>query len=193
MKNSWIGAIAGKMRRFLRSVWDCDEANEVVEFAVVLPIVAVLLVGILDFGSAFNLKQELNNAAREGTRWAINEGTIDLSQTTPTSILSVRDVVVNYLTNAHVNVCGLGSVTPSSSGFQSWTFTASTGCPGNFTLIVDRGLTTVSGGTTLTLTHVTLKYPYQWRFSKVATLVAPSANYQGLTQLTTDAYMQNLP
>lgn len=190
MSNS--GLLTRVLRR-LRSVWECDEANEVVEFAVVLPIIAVLLVGILDFGSAFNLKQELNNAAREGARWAINEGTTDLTQTTPSSILSVRDVVVNYLTDAHVNVCGLDSATPSPSGFWSWTFTANTGCPGTFTLIVDRGGTVVSGGVTLTMTHVTLKYPYQWRFSKVATLVAPSANYQGLTQLTTDAYMQSLP
>lgn len=193
MRHTCMSTIVQRARRFLRSVWECDEANEVVEFAVVLPVIAVLLVGILDFGSAFNLKQELNNAAREGARWAINEGTTDLTQTTPQSILSVRDVVVNYLSNAHMNVCGMGSANPSSSGFQSWTFTANTGCPGTFTLTVDRGLTAVSGGTTLLMTHVTLQYPYQWRFSKVATLVAPSANYQGLTQLTTDAYMQNLP
>lgn len=187
------GGLMARVWRRLRSVWECDEANEVVEFAVVLPIIAVLLVGILDFGSAFNLKQELNNAAREGARWAINEGTSDLSQPTPQSILSVRDVVVNYLSDAHVNVCGLGAATPSSSGFQSWTFSAGTGCPGTFTLVVDRGQTVTSNGSTLFLTHVTLQYPYQWRFAKVATLVAPSANYQGLTQLTTDTYMENLP
>ena len=87
----------------------------------------------------------------------------------------------------------MGSAKKRYSGFESWTFTYSTGCPGAFTLIVDRGGTVVSGGVTLTMTHVTLQYPYQWRFAKVATLVAPSANYQGLTQLTTDAYMQNLP
>ena len=45
------------------------EAAAMAEFAVALPLLIVLVVGIFDFGAAFNLKQELNNALREGARF----------------------------------------------------------------------------------------------------------------------------
>lgn len=176
----------------LRQLWHSDEGNELVEFAVTLPIIAVLLIGIIDFGMAFNRKQELNNAAREGARWAAQEGVIDLTQTRPTSILSVRDVVVNYLNNAHVNTCGMATAVPTSSGPWSWTFTASSGCPGTFTLVIDRGYTINVGGTVVGVSHVSLQYPYAWHFGRVVTLVAPGANYSALTLLSSDAYMPNL-
>lgn len=180
-----------RMARGLAAVWHCDQGNELVEFAVTLPIIAVLLIGILDFGMAINRKQELNNAAREGARWAAQEGIIDLTQTTPSSILSVRDVVVNYLNDAHVNTCGLATAAPTKTGW-SWTFTANTGCPGTFTLTIDRGYSVNVGGTIVGMTHVTLQYPYAWHFGQVITLVAPGANYAALTLLSSDAYMPNL-
>ena len=187
-------AKAGLVRRMARgvaAVWHCDAGNELAEFAVTLPIIAVLLIGILDFGMAINRKQELNNAAREGARWAVQEGKIDLTQTTPSSILSVRDVVVNYLNDAHVNTCGLASATPAKSGL-SWTFTANTGCPGTFTLIIDRGYSVTVGGNVVGITHVTLHYPYAWHFGQAITLIAPGAKYAALTLLSSDAYMPDL-
>ena len=55
------------------------EAAALIEFAVALPLLVVLVVGIFDFGGAFNLKQELNNAAREGARFGASQPTNDLS------------------------------------------------------------------------------------------------------------------
>ena len=45
-----------------------NEGSELLEFALVVPLLLVFVVGIVDFGSAYNLKQQLNNAAREGAR-----------------------------------------------------------------------------------------------------------------------------
>ena len=52
----------------LRLLRDTNGAA-LIEFAVALPLLVVLVVGIFDFGGAFNLKQELNNAVREGARF----------------------------------------------------------------------------------------------------------------------------
>ncbi len=44
------------------------------EFALVLPILLLLVFGIIDFGRAYNAKIELAGAAREGVRiWATSE------------------------------------------------------------------------------------------------------------------------
>src|SRR5574337_1153092 len=38
------------------------------EFAVILPVLMALAIGILDFATAFTIRQKLNNAAREAAR-----------------------------------------------------------------------------------------------------------------------------
>jgi uncharacterized membrane protein len=55
------------------------EAAAIIEFAVALPLLIVLVVGIFDFGGAFNLKQKLNNAVREGARFGASQPTNDLA------------------------------------------------------------------------------------------------------------------
>lgn len=42
-----------------------------VEFALILPLLMVLLFGIVEFGRAWNAKQVLTDAAREGARLAV--------------------------------------------------------------------------------------------------------------------------
>lgn len=51
-------------RRFARS----DSGAAMVEFAIVLPILILFLLGIIDFGRAFFLYNNLTNAVREGAR-----------------------------------------------------------------------------------------------------------------------------
>lgn len=41
-------------------------------------------------------------------------------------------------------------------------------------------------------THVRVSYPYQWRFNRVMQLIVPGATYAGVSQIKTDAVMQNL-
>ncbi len=44
--------------------------SSLVEFALVLPLLSMLLFGIVQFGLAYDMKQSINSAAREGARMA---------------------------------------------------------------------------------------------------------------------------
>jgi hypothetical protein len=48
-----------------------DEGTSTVEFALVAPVLFLLLVGILDLGRAVNAYVTVSNAAREGSHYAI--------------------------------------------------------------------------------------------------------------------------
>jgi Flp pilus assembly protein TadG len=173
-----------------------NEASQIVELAISLPLLAVIVIGITDFSGAFNTKFKLGNAVREGARFASNESTSDLSNpTTPLSISAVRDVVDNYLLAAHINDCGLSSAVPIKTAVLTWTYTANTGCAGTLTLTIDRGsifLTTAGSPLTVEATHINIQYPYQWRFNSVIRVLVPTATYAGLTTISADAVMQNL-
>jgi Flp pilus assembly protein TadG len=188
-----------RLIQFLKS----RDGAQIVELAVSLPLLTVIFVGTYDFGQAFNLKQKLAGAAREGARFAALQSASDLTSSStvcgtaqnpgpPASVCAVRDVVDNYLVSAAVNDCGLGSATGSSNAGWSWTFT--TPCAaGNLTLTVNRAVTyTTSNNKVMEGSQVTLSYPYQWHFSRVIKLVAPTANYAGVTNIPGAAAMQNL-
>ncbi|HKY61490.1 MAG TPA: TadE/TadG family type IV pilus assembly protein [Gemmatimonadota bacterium] len=72
-----------------------DSGQSLVEFAIVLPILLGLLVGIFEFGVAWNRKQVLTNAAREGARAAVLQ-----SVATDTDVDAVVDP---YLTSAGID------------------------------------------------------------------------------------------
>ena len=190
----------------VRIVWEHareTQAAQIVELAVTLPVLMILFVGIYDFGQAFDLKQKLAGAAREGARFAANQSTSDLSNASPPSLLAVRDVVDSYLTANNVNDLGLATATPGGPTNWTWTFTGtgatcidSGGNTKRFTMTVNRGLSynVTSGGNTVTVeaTQVTLSYPYQWQFNRVITLVVGSASYPATSCIVTSAAMQNL-
>jgi len=172
--------------------------SQIVEFAVALPLLLVMVIGIFDFGNAFNLKQKLTNVTRDAARVGAGQPTSDLSNTPPPSILALRDVVANYLQNAKVNDCGLGGATATTAGAPwKWSFTSV--CPqgGNLVLTVNRGnifassLTTAGFPLQISSTEVTISYPYTWQFNRVIKLVVPSAIYPGTTLITTDAVVAN--
>jgi Flp pilus assembly protein TadG len=162
------------------------EAAAIIEFAVALPLLIVLVVGIFDFGGAFNMKQELNNAAREGARFGAAQPTNDLSNPNlkPPSVDAIRFLVDSYLQTAHINDCGLSAIPePPQGGGFAWVYNASTGCPGSraLTLTISRAVVvqvTIGGATVNMLcTTVNISYPYQWHFNNVIQLLVPGANY----------------
>lgn len=53
----------------LRRAADTDRGAAAVEFALVLPILITVVLGIIDFGFAFNTQISLTQAAREGVRY----------------------------------------------------------------------------------------------------------------------------
>jgi Flp pilus assembly protein TadG len=48
-----------------------ERGTALVEFALVLPILMLLLLGLLDFGKAFNYWNDETHLAAEGARWAV--------------------------------------------------------------------------------------------------------------------------
>jgi Flp pilus assembly protein TadG len=71
------------VRRFLatyRSRHSSESGAALVEFALILPLLLVLLLGILEFGKAFNYWIDQTHLANEGARWAVvdrNPGAAD--------------------------------------------------------------------------------------------------------------------
>jgi Flp pilus assembly protein TadG len=174
--------------------------SQIVEFAVALPLLLVLVVGIFDFGNAFNLKQKLTNSTRDAARLGAGQATSDLSNAPPPSILALRDVVANYMQNAKIDNCGLGSAAATPAGASTpwkWTFTSACPLGGNLVLTVDRGnvflgsVTTAGNAIKVISTEVTISYPYVWQFNRVIKLLAPSASYPGTTQIITDSVVAN--
>jgi Flp pilus assembly protein TadG len=177
---SKLGKLLWSHRSRLRET----EAAAIVEFAVSLPLLIVLVVGIFDFGGAFNLKQELSNAAREGARFGATQPTNDLGLAQPPSVNAVRYLVASYLQTAHINDCGLNSDSTTTWAFAGgnldWHFTATAnGC--TMTMDVIRAVpvqVTIGGATVNTLcTAVQISHPYQWHFNNVIQLLVPGANY----------------
>jgi Flp pilus assembly protein TadG len=171
-----------------------DQGVALIEFAVTLPFMVVLVVGIFDFGSAFNLKQKLTGAAQAGARFAATLPTNDLdSAGTPNSVISVRNVIDDYLTAQQVSDCGLLRSAGTPSGSMSWTFQASTRCPATFTLSIERsyGLTTGASNIHLITTRISISYPYSFYFGHVSGLL-PNGFGLGVGQIGTDAIEPNM-
>jgi Flp pilus assembly protein TadG len=175
-----------------------DAGSQLLEFAVALPLLVVFVVGIFDFGGAFNMKQMLSNIAREGARFGSNLPTNDLDTLgTPASVTAIRDLVVSHLQTARLNDCGLAGQAGVNGPATTWTYTAAGGgCAAPLVLTIERAYSfpTVVGTDTLHVmsTRVSLKYPYAWHFNKVVTLLVPAATYQGVTQINTDATVPNM-
>jgi hypothetical protein len=180
----------------------CCEPNgsQIAEFAVALPLLLIMVVGIFDFGNAYNIKQRVTNIAREAARMGASQPTADLTNPTPASILAIRDTVSSALLSSKLPDCGLGTTAAAPAGGATpwkWTFTTSCGSAGNLVLSVDRGYvftsTLTAGGNSVKMinTQVTLLYPYQWQFNRIITVMLPTAIYPGTTQISVASMMAN--
>ena len=192
--------IAQNLRRQWRLLASDARGSQIAEFAVALPLLLVLVVGIFDFGNAFNLKQKLTNAAREAARLGSSESTSDLTNATPNSVLVIRDLVSQYLQNAKINDCGIGTTAATPVGASqpwAWSFTAT--CPNgaNFVLTVDRGNIFTSSVTTggnpvkVISTNVSISYPFKWQFNRVIGLLVSGASYPAATNIVVNSTMEN--
>ncbi|MDE3100854.1 MAG: pilus assembly protein [Chloroflexota bacterium] len=95
------------MRRFGR-----DGAQALVEFALVLPVLLMLIVGLFDVGRAVQEENTLAYAAREGTRYAIVHGSSSASPI-PYCSSCTNAGLTQVVDNAAVGVSGTISVTIS--------------------------------------------------------------------------------
>jgi Flp pilus assembly protein TadG len=181
-----------------RFLWRSENATQLAEFAVTLPLLVVFVVGIFDFSGAFTLKQKLTNIARDAARAAAADPATDLYPGGPTAPLpySVTDafyVIDNYLVANNINDCGVNISSGTPSGTLTWQFSvASTGTsPCGVKIIINRGyyfplaatsppppftcVPTLSGQTQVVGTCVSIQYTYQWKFGNVASLFGRNA------------------
>ncbi|KAE8763444.1 TadE family protein [Georgenia thermotolerans] len=80
-----------------------DRGAAAVEFALILPLLLLLVVGIAEFGRAYHLQTTLSGAAREGVRvMALHN-----------SVTSTRETVRGYAPDLHLTDDQI-RVTPSS-------------------------------------------------------------------------------
>jgi len=190
-----------------RRLWDDEGASQMVEFAVSLPLMIVMVVGIFDFSGAYTLKHKLANAARDGARAAAADPATDLGNGgVPVSVSDAFQMVDNDLKNAErINDCGIG--TPASSGPLTWSSTANAAPTCSFTFTINRAYIISSGstatttnctspalaaGTKIVATCVALQYAYKWTFSNVITVLMPGGSgYPGTTTLSTKAVALN--
>lgn len=103
-------------RAFSRTVSRDQRGTAVVEFALIAPILFLLVFGILDFGRALNYYNQLTQLAGQGARAAIVNNNPD--GTGPASGKSIQDQLVNnYATGGiknGVQVCITNGSAPAA-------------------------------------------------------------------------------
>jgi Flp pilus assembly protein TadG len=182
----------------LKRGWKGESAAQIVEFAISLPLLVLLVVGIFDFSNALTLKQRLTNAAREAARVAAADPANDLGSPVPVSIGDAFQVVDEYLVSEKINDCGLAPPPPGAPAAPAvagltWTYTANgNGCPGNgITLAIKRGCTTNTGTLYLIGTCITITYAYKWEFNSVANSMGWTASGPSTLTVTAGAFNEN--
>jgi Flp pilus assembly protein TadG len=188
------GRKKGMMRHPARHLGE-DSGAVLFEFAAVLPILLVLVVGLLDFATAYNIRQKLANAAREGARQGASQSMLDLTQPSPASVDDIRNAVVAYLQGANVDTSFI-SPTMTAAGSFTWTYYSS----GVYGLKIERAVQVPSGcggspsNPCTPSTRITLMYPYNWTFgfNHIVSLLTTSS-YSGTTTVPAIAVMSNLP
>jgi TadE-like protein len=94
-----------------------SRGQALVEFAFVAPIFFLLLFAIIDFGRYVYYVQILNNAAREGARYAIVHGSRSFTPTGPPSADPTGIAVANVVRNYAIGVIGSG---PTFNIVSTW-------------------------------------------------------------------------
>jgi Flp pilus assembly protein TadG len=79
---------------------NCQQGQAIVEFAFVLPILCLLLLGIIEFGVLFYNKAMTTNASREGARTGITLNVLNVSGTK--TCVAVPDADIEAAVNAYL-------------------------------------------------------------------------------------------
>jgi Flp pilus assembly protein TadG len=101
--------------RTARVRWQCEKGSELIEFALVAPVLILLLAGIFDFGMMFRSFEAVTNAAREGARVGVLPGYADAD---------VQTRVNDYLTVSGLAGARTINVTTIPQATGAGTFTA---------------------------------------------------------------------
>jgi len=88
------------MRKNPKAAREAERGQALVEFALILPVILLVMVGMLEFARAWNLHQVMTDAAREGARRAAVH---DPDATKPQTTDSVYKAMWNYVAQAGYN------------------------------------------------------------------------------------------
>jgi hypothetical protein len=175
------------------------------EFAIVLPLLVVFVVGIYDFSGAFNQKQKIGQAAQQGAIIAGAQPTSDIrsSKADPDSLDPVVTAVFNSLAgagvlpNANSGACKPPGAPAHGASPLEWKYTIS-GCSSGpsradkLVITIDRGWVSALGPPAAVGTKVTVDYPYHWQFNSVIQLLFPgSSGYAAKTDVTESSTVHN--
>lgn len=114
-----------------------ERGAELIEFALIFPLLLLVLVGMIDFGFLFQRYEVLTNAAREGARIAVLPNY---------TAADVRSRVCGYLTTGGVPTAGCPAA------------------PTNPVVTVAAATITVPTGPAINATQVTLAYTHNFMF-----------------------------
>ncbi len=189
---------ATNLTRSVETAATCDDGATLAEFAFTLPLLAVILYAIFDFGGALTLKQKLEHVVYEGARTAASQSTDDLSSATvgtTGSIADLRDTVAQNLKSAGVNDCGLLGAAPTTANAATslWIYNVSgAGCPASLILTIRRQSIITVGGVSVFFSRVTLQYPYQYHLAGILSVFSPGSSFPTTANLIVNASMKNL-
>ena len=99
-----------------------ERGAAMVEFAIAIPLLLLLVLGILQFGLMWYTKYAITAASREGAHYATIFATADgVNRTPPCNLTNptVQDVVQNYCNNLLFNTPV--NITPSGPGWTTGT------------------------------------------------------------------------
>jgi Flp pilus assembly protein TadG len=149
-----------------------ERGAELVEFALMLPILLVILAGLWDFGRAYRTYQAITNAARESARLAVVPGGINQKA-------AVQDGVKAYL-----NKSSLDTSFMTAGNINTY-----------ISLQADAAVTVnlpLGGTSTVTVSRVSVNYPFSFLvFGPVIRLWVPASTLGGSVTLRTSVAMQN--
>lgn len=90
------------MKRILSN--DTQRGSVIVELALMLPLIAIFVLGATDLGIIIREHQVLQNAAREGARFSAQPAN-NIDSTNPTATAnSIRDKVIAYLAQERITI-----------------------------------------------------------------------------------------
>lgn len=118
--------LASTLVRACRSFGRDEQGQNLVEFALLLPVLMYLLMGIMQFGLIFLAYVTVNNAAREGARWgSIYVYDKSTSQTQATNDTTRQDGILDRIVAGRglLNLPSVGSTTDNFDTGTSWTIT----------------------------------------------------------------------
>ncbi|MBR8346349.1 TadE/TadG family type IV pilus assembly protein [Burkholderia ambifaria] len=96
--------------------WKTQRGVAVVEFALVLPLLLLILFGIIEFGLLMFDQAVITNASREGARAGI------VLKTPKASVSDIQSVVLNYCQSHLISLGGTSSPTVTVPSGQGGTF-----------------------------------------------------------------------